>query len=75
MAIPTTTPTTPSGRVRRSVIQSAIGTLLAVPTIVNGEHVTIAKGLKYGGTATGFILAAAVIQNFAESRGWLKTNG
>ena len=71
--ITTPTPTTPSGRVKRSLIQSIVALVPAVVVLLNANHVSLTSASKYGGTSVAAVLAIAMLQNFAESKGWIKS--
>jgi hypothetical protein len=67
------TPKTPWGRIKRSAVQAVVGFIPSVLVMVNQSHLTAAKAGRYGGTSVLSVLAVAVIQNYAESKGWIGT--
>ena len=66
-------PKTPAGRIKRSAIQAVVGFVPAVVTIVNQDHLSAVHAAKYGGTSVTAVLVIAVVQNFAEKKGWIGT--
>lgn len=71
--MPTLTPKTPAGRIKRSFVQSVIGLVPAITALLNSDHLSLLRAGKYGATGVGGVLLVAIVQNFAESRGWIRS--
>ena len=73
MPLPLTfTPRTALGRVKRSLVQMTVGFVPAIVIMTNDDHLSAYKAEKYAVTSFVGVLVITLMQNYAESKGWLR---